>query len=243
MARIQSLSRCIHFLNVSQYADLGTLIRHWCKADSCACQDWYFRPARNYYNFRSIKKSHGARSREYWSWGKTVTFSFFKNAAIISEVWAGHWHVEDGLCNRASFLIIYARLLQDSDYVFVVLSSDGLPFITGTLIATLSPEKKISYQTFLALKDCLAIIGRLLLFSCPVFIANLFVGLKLMDPSFITCDVISKLLFVISLTHFKQRFGHFNPLSVLLFSQQMWHQSSKNLSGFQMLLQNKVNRW
>ena len=68
-------------------------------------------------------------------------------------------------------------------------------------------------------------------------------GLKIMDPSFITCDDIGKLLFVISWKHLKQLFGHFNPLSVLLISQQMWHPSSKTLSDFQMLLQNKVNRW
>ena len=68
-------------------------------------------------------------------------------------------------------------------------------------------------------------------------------GLKIMDPSFITCDDIGKLLFVISWKHLKQLFGHFNPFSVLLISQQMWHPSSKTLSDFQMLLQNKVNRW
>ena len=43
--------------------------------------------------------------------------------------------------------------------------------------------------------------------------------------------------------HLKQLFGHFDPLPLLLVSQQMWHPSSRNLSDFQMLLQNKVNRW
>ena len=71
---------------------------------------------------------------------------------------------------------------------------------------------------------------------------NLSDGLKIMDPIFITSDDIEKLLFVVSLKHLKQLFGHFNPLSVLLISQQMWHPSSKILSDFQMLLQNKVNR-
>ena len=34
-------------------------------ADPSACRDWYFRPARNAFNFRNKKKSHGARSGEY----------------------------------------------------------------------------------------------------------------------------------------------------------------------------------
>ena len=80
------------------------------------------------------------------------------------------------------------------------------------------------------------------MYSCLDFIANLSDGLKIVDPSFNTCDDICKLLFVISWKHMKQLFGHFNPLSVLLTSQKMWHPSSKNLSDFQMLLKNKVNR-
>ena len=38
---------------------------HWWMADPSACRDWYFRPARNAFNFRNKKKSHGARSGEY----------------------------------------------------------------------------------------------------------------------------------------------------------------------------------
>ena len=71
-------------------------------ADPSACRDWYFRPARNAFNFGNKKKSHGARSGEYagggggggggggraggGGGGKTVTFSFFKNAVTIAEV-------------------------------------------------------------------------------------------------------------------------------------------------------------
>ena len=33
-------------------------------ADQSACQDWYFCPARNDFNFGNKKKSHGARSGE-----------------------------------------------------------------------------------------------------------------------------------------------------------------------------------
>ena len=80
------------------------------------------------------------------------------------------------------------------------------------------------------------------MFSGPYFIANLSDGFKIMDPIFITSDDIGKLLFVTSLKHLKQRSGHFNPLSVLLISQQMWHPFSKNISDIQMLLENKVNR-
>ena len=54
--------------------------------DPSACRDWYFRPASNGFNFGNKKKSHGARSREYGGRGKTVTFSFFKNAVNIAEV-------------------------------------------------------------------------------------------------------------------------------------------------------------
>ena len=117
-----------------------------------------------------------------------------------------------------------------------------LPFFTGTFIATPSPEKKIAYKTFFVLKECFGNYWAFAVFSGPDLIANLSNGLKIMDPGFITCDEIGKLLFVIFWKHLKQLFGHFNPLPLLLVSQQMWHPSSRNLSDFQMLLQNKVNR-
>ena len=34
-------------------------------ADPSACRDWYFRPARNAFNFGNKTKSHGARSGVY----------------------------------------------------------------------------------------------------------------------------------------------------------------------------------
>ena len=111
-----------------------------------------------------------------------------------------------------------------------------LPFSTSTFIATLSPEKNpctqrpfCNYCAFAVLSD-------------SDFIDKLSDGLKIVDPSFITCGDIGKLLFVIIWKHLKQPFGYFNPLTVLLISQHMWHPSSKNLSDCQMLLQNKVNR-
>ena len=71
-------------------------------------------------------------------------------------------------------------------------------------------EKKIAYKTLFALKDCLAIIRRLL-----CLVANLSDGLKLMDQSFITCDDINKLFLVKSWKHFKQLF--FASLTRYLF--------------------------
>ena len=117
-----------------------------------------------------------------------------------------------------------------------------LPFFIGTFIATPSSEKKIAYKTFFVLKERFGNYWAFAVFSGPDLIANLSDGLKIMDPGFITCDDIGKLLFVIFWKHLKQLFGHFNPLPLLLVSQQMWHSSSRNLSDFQMLLQNKVNR-
>ena len=107
-----------------------------------------------------------------------------------------------------------------------------LSFFTSTFIATPSPEKKIAYKTF-------GNYWAFAVFSGLDLIANLSDGLKIMDPGFITCDDIGKLLFVIFWKHLKQLFGHFNPLPLLLVSQQMWHPSSRSLSDFQMLLQNR----
>ena len=62
-------------------------------ADPSACRDWYFRPARNAFNFGNKKeitwgKVWGEPGGEGGG-GKTVTFSFFKNAVTIAEVGAG----------------------------------------------------------------------------------------------------------------------------------------------------------
>ena len=42
--------------------------------DPSACQDWYFRPARNDFNFGNKKKSHGARSGENGGEAKQLFF-------------------------------------------------------------------------------------------------------------------------------------------------------------------------
>ena len=83
-----------------------------------------------------------------------------------------------------------------------------LPFFTGTFIAAPSPEKKIAYKTFCTQRT-FGNYWAFAVFSGPDFIANLSDGLKIMDPGFITCDDIGKLLFVIFWKHLKQLFGHF----------------------------------
>ena len=52
----------------------GHSIRYWWMADPSACRDWYFRPARNAFNFGNKKKSHGARSGEYGGEAKQLLF-------------------------------------------------------------------------------------------------------------------------------------------------------------------------
>ena len=93
---MQSFSRCIHFLKASRYADLGTVIRYWWMADPSACRDWYFRPARNAFNFGNKKKSHGAGSGEYRGEAKQLLFLSSKTPLLLRRYELGHCHVEDG---------------------------------------------------------------------------------------------------------------------------------------------------
>ena len=89
--------------------------------------------------------------------------------------------------DRASFLIIFFLLLQY--YVFVVLSGDiFFTFSARTFIATPSPEQKIAYQTFFALKVFFGNYWSSAMFGGPDFFANLSDWLKIIDPIFITCD-------------------------------------------------------
>ena len=121
---------------------------------------------------------------------------------------------------RASFLIIFFLFLQY--YVFIVLSGDVFALFHWHFYCDSFTREEDCRQNLL----CTLLCG-------PDLIANLSDGLKIMDPGFITCDEIGKLLFVIFWKHLKQLFGHFNPLPLLLVSQQMWHPSSRNLSDFQ----------
>ena len=78
---------------------------------------------------------------------------------------------------RASFLIILFQFLLYC--VFAVLSGHGC-FFTGTksFIASPSPEKKTVYRTFFALKERLAIIGRLLCFVAQILLLTFLMGSK-----------------------------------------------------------------
>ena len=48
-------------------------------ADPSACRDWFFRPARNAFNFGNKKKSHGARSGEYGAGGEAKQLLFLSS--------------------------------------------------------------------------------------------------------------------------------------------------------------------
>ena len=47
-------------------------------ANPSVYRDWYFRPARNDFNFGNKKKSHGARSGEYGGEAKELPFLSLK---------------------------------------------------------------------------------------------------------------------------------------------------------------------
>ena len=53
-----------------------------------------------------------------------------------------------------------------------------LPFSTSTFIATPSPEKKIAYKTFIALKDRLAISEHLLCLVAQILLLSYLTGSK-----------------------------------------------------------------
>ena len=141
---------------------------------------------------------------------------------------------------RASFRIILFQFLQY--YVFVVLSGDAFVLFHWHFYCDSFTREEDCIQNLLCTQRTFGNYGAFAVFSGPDLIANLSDGLKIMEAGFITCDDIGKLLFVIFLKHLKQLFGHVNPLPLLLVSLQMWHPSCRNLSDFQMLLQNKVNR-
>ena len=95
--------------------------------------------------------------------------------------------------DRASFLIIFLRLLQY--YVFVVLSGDVFcPFPQAFLLLLLHQRRKLNTKPTLHSLTVWAFA----VFSGPDFIANLSDVLKIIDTSIITYDDIGKLLFVTS---------------------------------------------
>ena len=129
---------------------------------------------------------------------------------------------------RASFLIILFQFLQY--YVFVVFSGDAFALFHRHFYCDSFTREEDCIQNLLCTQRTFGNYWAFAVFSGPDLIANLSDGLKIMDQGFITCDDIGKLLFVIFWKHLKQLFGHFNPLPLLLVSQQMWHPSSRNLS-------------
>ena len=122
---------------------------------------------------------------------------------------------------RVSFLIIFFRLLQY--YVFVILSGDVFASLklhfyweSFTREVNYTPNRPCTQRPF-------GNYWASAMFSGPDFTANLSDGLKIRNPISITYDDIGKLLFATSLKHLKQLLSHFNPLSILLIRQQMWH--------------------
>ena len=158
--------------------------------DPSACQDWHFRPARNYFNFGSIKKSHGARSMEHGRWGKKVTFSFFKNAVTIVEVWAGTLSCRIWIClkpmtgRRFWKKKYFFQFLQY--HVLVVLSSDAFAlFHRHFYCDSFTREEKNCIQNRLCTQRPFGNYPALAVLNSPYFIASLSDGLKIMDPSFL----------------------------------------------------------
>ena len=76
-------------------------------------------------------------------------------------------------------------------------------FFSGTFIATPLPEKTIEYKNLLCAQRTFGNYWAFAVFRGPDLIANLSDGLKIIDPGFITCEEIGKLLFVIFWKHLK----------------------------------------
>ena len=111
---------------------------------------------------------------------------------------------------RASFLLILFQFLQY--YIFLVLFGDAF---SPALLLQLLHQRRRLLKNLLCTQRTFGNYQAFAVFRGPDLIANLSDGLKIMDPGFITCDEISKLLFVIFWKHLEQLFGHFNllPLS------------------------------
>ena len=102
---------------------------------------------------------------------------------------------------RASFLIILFQFLQY--YVFVVLSGDAFALFHWHFYCDSFTREEDCLQNLLCTQRTFGNYWAFAVFSGPDLIANLSDGLKIMDPGFITCDDIGKLLFVIFWKHLK----------------------------------------
>ena len=104
--------------------------------------------------------------------------------------------------DRASFLIILFQFLQYN--VFVVFSDDAFAIFHRHFCCDSFTREEHCIQNLLCTQRPFGIYLAFAVFRGQYCIANLSNGLKIMDPSFITCDYIGKLLFVISWKHLKQ---------------------------------------
>ena len=106
---------------------------------------------------------------------------------------------------RASFLIILFQFLQY--YVFVVFTGDAFALFHWHFYCDSFTREEDCIQNLLCTQRMFGNYWAFAVFSGQDLIANLSDGLKIMDPGFITCDDIRKLLFVIFWKHLKQLFG------------------------------------
>ena len=93
---------------------------------------------------------------------------------------------------RASFLIILFQFLQY--YVFVVLSGDAFALFYWHFYCDSFTREEDCIQNLLCTQRTFGNYWAFAVFSGPDLFANLSDGLKIMDPGFITCDDIGKLL-------------------------------------------------
>ena len=113
--------------------------------DPSACREWYFRPARNDFNFGNKKIPHGARSGEYGGGGGGEANSYFfflqKRRNYCGGMSVGIVMLKTDMfktSGRASFVIILFQFLQY--YVFVVLS--GNAFSPALLLRLLHQRRR-----------------------------------------------------------------------------------------------------
>ena len=120
---------------------------------------------------------------------------------------------------RVLFQIILFQFLQY--YVFVVLSCDAFALFHRHFYSDSFTREDDCIQNLLCTQRMFGNYWAFAVFRGPDLIANLSDRIKIMDPGFITCDDIGRLLFVIFWKRLKQLFGHFSLLPLLLISQQM----------------------
>ena len=121
-----------------------------------------FPPSKECFQFwKKKKKSHGARSGEYGGWGKTVTFSFFKNAVTIAEVWAGALS-----CRRQTCFNQWPGVVSDNTFsVSSVLRLCSTfrwcfcPFSLALLLRLLHQRRRLHTKPFLYSKNIWQLLG------------------------------------------------------------------------------------